>query len=323
MKWIALILTLLLEQVRATPASNPFYLGATAWADKVAQSLNAGKPRHGGYGWFLVVGAGVLLCAGVFHLALTWQWLAALAFDVFVLFFTLGFRQFSHPITVIQAALEQGDADEARRLFVEWRRKSDPEFDPTEISEAEIARQSIEFGLLASHRHVFGVLFWFLVLPGPSGAVLYRLSEYLSRHWNRPAPAMDAGMPADQFGRFAQQAYAWIDWLPARLTALGFAIVGDFEGAVYCWRHLTIDSRPNVVGGRMLILAAAGGALGVRVISAVESAKYFDSSAQEGAGLAEPGPEALRSAVGLAWRAMILWMVLILLWTVASVLALA
>ena len=25
--------------------------------------------------------------------------------------------------------------------------------------------------------------------------------------------------------------------VPARLTALGFAVVGDFEGAVYCWRQ--------------------------------------------------------------------------------------
>jgi cobalamin biosynthesis protein CobD/CbiB len=321
MSWLALILTLLLEQVRATPSTNPVYAGVTAWSDKVARNLNAGQARHGVYGWLLVVGAGTALTALVFELARSWHWLAALAVDVSVLFFALGFRQFSHPITAIQTALEQGDADEARRVFAEWRRNTDPEFDPTELDEAEIVRQSIEFGLLASHRHVFGVLFWFLVLPGPSGAVLYRLSEYLSRHWNRPPAAGDAGVPPDLFGQFALKAYGWIDWLPARLTAMGFAIVGDFEGAIYCWRHLTVDSKPNVVSGRVLILAAAGGAMGVRVLSAVDSAKYIDASAQEGAGLAEPGPEALRSAVGLAWRAMILWLLLLLLLTLAAALA--
>jgi adenosylcobinamide-phosphate synthase len=321
MSWIALILTLLLEQVRATPSTNPVYSGAAAWADKVARNLNAGRPRHGAYGWLLVVGVGVVLTIGVFELAKSWNWLAGLAIDVFVLFFALGFRQFSGPITAIQAALEHGDAEEARRVFGNWRRNIDPEFDPTEINEGEIARQSVEFGLLASHRHVFGVLFWFLVLPGPGGAVLYRLSEYLSRRWNRGSAAGDPGMPPDQFGRFAQLAYAWIDWMPARLTALGFAIVGDFEGAVYCWRHLTLDSRPNVNSARTLILAAAGGAMGIRVLSAVDSARYLDAAAQEGAGLAEPGPEALRSAVGLAWRAMILWLVLLLLLTLAAALS--
>jgi adenosylcobinamide-phosphate synthase len=321
MSWFALVITLLLEQVRATPAANPFYAGATAWTDRVARNLNAGRARHGLYGWLLVVGTGVVAAIVLFAAARAWHWTAALAVDVFVLFFTLGFRQFSHPITMVQKALEQGDTDEARRLFVEWRRSADPEFDPTELSEGEIARQSIEFGVLASHRHVFGVLFWFLVLPGPSGAVLYRLSEYLSRHWSRAPAGAETGLPADQFGAFARSAYAWVDWLPARLTALGFAIVGDFEGAIFCWRHLTIDPAPSIAGARVLLLAAASGAMGVRVMSAVENAKYLDASGQDGAALAEPGAEALRSAVGLAWRAMVLWMVLLLLLSLAAALA--
>jgi len=321
MSWIALILTLLLEQVRATPSDNPVYAGATAWADRVARNLNAGKPRHGAYGWLLVVGLGVALTLVVFELARSWFWVAALGVDVFVLFFALGFRQFSHPITRIQKALEQGDVDEARRVFVQWRRQTDPGFDATEINETEIVRQSIEFGLLASHRHVFGVLFWFVILPGPCGAVLYRLSEYLARHWNRAGSAGELGIAPDLFGQFAQQAYAWIDWLPARLTALGFAIVGDFEGAAHCWRSLSVDSRPSVTSARTLILAAAGGAMGVQVLSAVDAARYMDAAAQEGAALAEPGPEALRSAVGLAWRAMVLWMLLLLLLTMAAALS--
>ncbi len=321
MSWIALVLTLLLEQVRAMPSSNPVYAGAAAWADKVARNLNAGKVRHGVYGWLLVVVAGLVPTLLIFELARSWNWLAALVVDVFVLFFAMGFRQFSHPLTVIQAALEQGDIDEARRVFASWRRNTDPGFDPTELSESEIARQSIEFGLLAAHRHVFGVLFWFLLLPGPSGAVLYRLSEYLARHWNRPSTAGDGAIPPDQFGQFAQLAFAWIDWLPARLTALGFAIVGDFEGAVYCWRNTIVESRPNAFSGRVLILAAASGAMGIRLLSAIDSAKYLDASAQESAELAEASTESLRSAVGLAWRAMVLWLVLLLLLTLASALA--
>lgn len=319
MSWIALILTLALEQVRATPSGNPVYAAATAWADKVALNLNAGKVRHGAYGWLAVAGAGTLITGLIFEIARSWNWFAGLGVDVAVLFFALGFRQFSHPITVIQRALEQGDTEKARRVFCDWRRQSDPGFDPTGINEAEIARQSIEYGVLAAHRHVFGVFFWFLVLPGPSGAVLYRLSEYLSRHWNRAGA--DAGMAPDRFGWFAERVFAWIDWLPTRLTALGFAIVGDFEGALHCWRNLVVESRPSIPAARALILAAASGAMGVRVMSESEMARYLDAGAREAAALAEPRPEMLRSAVGLAWRAMILWLILLLLTTVAAAIA--
>ena len=45
----------------------------------------------------------------------------------------------------------------------------------------------IEHSLLAAHRHVFGVFFWFVLLStfglGPAGAVLYRLAEFVSRYW--------------------------------------------------------------------------------------------------------------------------------------------
>jgi membrane protein required for beta-lactamase induction len=57
------------------------------------------------------------------------------------------------------------------------------------------------------------------------------------------------------------------------------------------------------------------------VLSAVDAARYLDPAAQEGAALAEPGPEALRSAVGLAWRAMVLWLLLLLLMTMAAALS--
>jgi adenosylcobinamide-phosphate synthase len=64
---------------------------------------------------------------------------------------------------------------------------------------------------------------------------------------------------------------------------------------------------------RLVILAAASGALGGRVLPAQESARLFDESAEEGAGLREPDLNLLRSAVGLVWRAMVFWALLLLL----------
>jgi len=176
---------------------------------------------------------------------------------------------------------------------------------------------------MASHRHVFGVFFWFVLLPGPSGAVLYRLADYLARRWNPTG----ARPPLEPFGLFAQRAFQWIDWLPVRLTAVGFAIVGNFEDAVFCWRnHLHQWLDPS----RGILLAAGTGALGVRLGPAARSSASIappstvdPTAGGDDLGIdAMPGvdasPAALRSAVGLVWRSILLWTLLLLLLSVAG-----
>ena len=321
MGWLSLVITLLLEQVRPLPAVNPVY-GAvrqvSGWAER---NLNAGRRRHGVYAWLLLVIGMALVVGAVYALASSINVVLALVVNVAVLFFALGFRQFSHRGTEIQIALANGDLNAARRELSAWKQQSDPSFTAADLPQEEVVRQAIEHGLLLAHRHVFGVFFWFVVLPGPTGAVVYRMAEHVSRVWNRSPPA---GTPPDRFGHFARRAFAWIDWIPARLTSLGFAIVGDFEGAIYCWRqvarHASVDAMP-APDARTLILATASGALGLRLMPSAEVVKHFDEVGNEGAGLAEPTVAALRSVVGLVWRAMLLWLVLLLALTFARWLA--
>ena len=66
------------------------------------------------------------------------------------------------------------------------------------------------------------------------------------------------------FGRPAQTLLWLLDWIPARLTALSFAIVGDFEDAVFCWRTQA-KSWVGEEGGEHagIVLASGAGALGV------------------------------------------------------------
>lgn len=321
MGWLSLVITLLLEQVRPLPAANPVY-GAlrqvSGWAER---NLNAGKRRHGAYAWLLVVVGLSLVVGAVYAVAVSISVVLGLVVNVAVLFLALGFRQFSHRGTEIQIALANGDLNAARRELSAWKQQSDPSYTAADLPQEEVVRQAIEHGLLLAHRHVFGVFFWFVVLPGPMGAVVYRMAEHVSRVWNRPPPA---GTPPDRFGHFARRAFAWIDWIPARLTSLGFAIVGDFEGAIYCWRqvsrHTAVEPMP-APDARTLILATASGALGLRLMPSAEAVKHFDEVGNEGAGLAEPTVAALRSVVGLVWRAMLLWLVLLLALTFARWLA--
>jgi adenosylcobinamide-phosphate synthase len=309
---------LILEQAVAVPADNPVYVFATALSDTTARQFNAGRPRHGVYAWIALIGAAVALTGAVFYLARSIHWIAALAVDVAVLYFAFGFRQFSHPLTRIQAALEAGDVETARQLLVQLKRRSDPGFRAGDLSPGEIARQAIDFGLLEAHRHVFGVLFWFVLLPGPVGAVMYRLADFVSRQWN-PRPAVGtAALPADRFGEFAAAAFRVIDWVPARLTALGFAIVGDFEGAVYCWRRIVSTAPTQSVSSRVLILARPAGRLIPRA-QRKRIAQYYHESGHEGAGLGDPDSCGMRSAVALVWRSLLLWMILLLLLTAVAV----
>jgi adenosylcobinamide-phosphate synthase len=317
MAWLALLATLALEQAFALPPNNPVYGMAHLVSDSAARQFNAGRRRHGVYAWLALVGSAAVLCGVAFYVAHSIHWALAWAFDVVVLYFTFGFRQFSHPLTQIQVAIEAGDIAGARQQLADLKRRSDPGFRASDLPPGEIARQAIEYGLEQAHRHVFGVLFWFVLLPGPSGAVVYRLSEFIGRRWNpRPVPGVMT-LPPDRFGEFAAKAYQMIDWLPARLTGLGFAIVGDFEGAIDCWRRVGADGR-EAVDSRTVLLATAGGALGFRVMTEAESVRWFETPGTDGIGLREPDPQGMRSAVGLVWRALVLWMLLLLMLTAVA-----
>jgi adenosylcobinamide-phosphate synthase len=316
--WIALVLTLLLEQLRPLPTRNPVYALAGTVADATQDGMNAGRRRHGMYAWLLLVVGAIVVAGAAYAFALSISWWLALLVNVIALYFTMGFRQFSHRLTEIRIALANDQLPAARHELAQWKAGAEETPSTAEIDADELVRQACEHGLQLAHKHVFGVFFWFVLLPGPIGPILFRLSEYLARRWNRPP---GGALPADRFGEFARRAFAWIDWLPARLTALGFAIVGDFEGAVYCWRE--VARRPSIEAGmpqpdsRTVILGAAGGALGSRVLSSAESTRYFDEAGLEGGGLAEPGPAMLNAAVGLVWRALLLWLALLLLISVA------
>ena len=122
--------------------------------------------------------------------------------------------------------------------------------------------------------------------------------------------------------------FALIDHVPARLTAFGFAVVGNFEEAVACWRRDAELWRQTNDG---TVLAAAAGAVGVRLGGKSAPPLGADRSQGIDAGSATqetdaqgstPGvtPELghLRSVVGLVWRSVVLWMLLLALLSLAN-----
>ncbi|MEF8698039.1 MAG: CobD/CbiB family protein [Candidatus Accumulibacter sp. UW20] len=303
MSLFSLLAVLLLEQVRPLPYDRVVNEPLTHLAGFLESRLNAGERRHAisawliGVGGLLLVTATVSLFLAILSPLLVWLW------NVLVLYMTMGWRRPSVHYTDIQKALRIGDVLQARRLLVAWRGRG-----VDGLSSAELVRLTIEDALCASHRHLFGVFACFLLL-GPCGAVLYRVSAFLADSWGLRDETDDG-----DFGGFARQTFAIIDWLPVRLTAATFAIVGNFEDAVYCWRSQAEKSPGDGLG---IVLASGAGALGVRLGMRSPESGEIGRHAEIGTD-EEADVDSMESAVGLVWRALMLWLLLLLLLGLAS-----
>jgi adenosylcobinamide-phosphate synthase len=297
MSVLAIIAALLLEQWRPLAERKSVagvLAGGASWLE---QSFNGGERRHGTVAWLVAVLPLVLATTLLDLLFDRFHVVFAVAFNIAVLYLTLGFRQFSHHFTAIQLAVKSGDIERSRAELDAWRGASG-----VVRSREEIIRLSIEEALLASHRNVFGVLLWYVLL-GPAGAVLYRLATYFAARWKS----------LGSFGDFARRAFYLLEWPAVRLTAAAFAVVGDFEDAVYCWRTQARSwAEPNAG----VLLAAGAGAMGVRLGMPVQEIDGVVPRPELGIG--EPAEAAfLDSAVGLVWRALVVLVVLLVVVSIA------
>jgi len=307
MSLVSLIIALLLEQWR--PLADRKYLVSRAarFADYLQQHFNAGERGHGMIAWALGVVPAMLLAIVAYYLLYHLSPFLALAFNVLILYLTMGFRQVGHYFTDIHWALKSGDLDQARTILGQWRGAS-----CERLSAEEVARLTIEEALLASYRHVFAVVFWFVLLPGPIGAILYRMSAFLHQRW---AERSDNELAA--FGSFAGQVFRLLDWAPARLTGIAFAVVGDFEDAAYCWRTQAAKWPDPSLG---VVLASGAGAMGVRLGMPFLSELSPVDRPELGLG-EEADVGFLDSTIGLVWRALVVILVILLLLAIARALA--
>jgi adenosylcobinamide-phosphate synthase len=220
-------------------------------ADWIEGALRRGVPGHpvfnrlrGLFGWLLLVGPVVLLTAWLSRQP--WGWAA----DAVLLYLALGACSLRQHGEQIARDLAAGDLD-AARTHVGWIVSRDPSM----LDEEGVARAAVESILENGNDAVFGALFWFLVAGG-AGAVLYRLANTLDAMW---------GYRDDRrlyFGWAAARIDDVLNLIPARLTALTYAVLGNTRIALSCWRQQAATwSSPNAGP----VLAAGAGALAVRL----------------------------------------------------------
>lgn len=302
MAFFSVLAALSLEQLRPLRQPLPHYLLFTRYIRWLERWLNAGESTHGAIAWTIAVVPWLVAAWAVFALlnvvspVLGWAW------NVLVLYSTLGFKYYSDDAERIGRMLRDGNLDAAREQLIAWRGG-----DASRFSADEIARVTIEQVLGASHRQMFGVLFWFvLLLPlGPVGAVLFRGASILSRRWE---------VSRGRFGLCACRVFHYINWVPARLTALTYAIAGNFEDAMYCWRTQAAGW-PEAEEG--MVIAAGAGAMGVKLGGSLDVGGEAVWRPELGTGqMAEA--DYIDSAVSMTWRGLVIWLAAGLLIVIAG-----
>lgn len=304
MSFLALVTALLLEQWRPLADRRRLYSLLERYTVFLERLFSDAASRQGAVVWLLAVLV-PSVCAWVAYGAIVnVSPLLALLLNAGVLYLTMGFRQQSHYFTEIQLALKENDIVRARDALSAWRHA-----DSGDMDREMVARLALEEALLATHQRVFAVAFWFVLLPGPVGPIVYRLAMFLSDRWGgRAVPG------SDESDGFARAAFAVLDWLPVRFTAATFAVVGDFEDSVFCWRSQSASWPDPALG---IVLAAGAGALGVKLgMPIVDGGEVLD---RPELGLGDAADEGhLDSMVGLVWRALVVWLILLLLMALAG-----
>jgi adenosylcobinamide-phosphate synthase len=317
MKLLAIVVALALEQWRAFQWRASVDRQFVRYARYLERNFNGGRADQGVIAMLAALLPPVVVAGGVYWLAWSVHPLLAVLWNIGVLYLLMGFRRFSHALSAIVDAFRNNDVIAARRTLAGWRGGY-----TAELSSQDVTKLAIERGLIDAYRQVFAVLLWFAVLPGPAGAVLYRAAMLLAQEWRGGEIGEDETPLARSraaFGAPVRRLLWLLDWIPVRLTALSFAIVGDFEDAAWCWRtqpRAWARHEGGLEAG--IVLASGAGALGVQLGGPLAMLGAEPLSRPD-VGLGDPPePEVLPSAIGLVWRALILWLLVILLVTLAN-----
>jgi adenosylcobinamide-phosphate synthase len=251
-----------------------------------------GWRSHGVTAWVLAVTPLTLLAT-----LLSWLPLVGWLVEILALYCALGMRSLGEHVLPVAQALRGDDLATARQRVGYLVSRQTDELDATAV-----ARAGTESVLENGSDAVFAAIFWFAVAGAP-GVVLYRLSNTLDAMW---------GYRNERFERFGWAA-ARIDdvlnYIPARLVALTYAVLGKTRVALRCWRQQAPKwDSPNAGP----VMAAGAGALGVQL----GGPAIYHGELHERAALGEGVPadaDAIERGWNLVQRGVWLWLLVLCL----------
>ncbi len=202
------------------------------------------------YGLAVLPALVVLLCLSAM-LAEQSLWLSRLL-DVLVLYLAIGWQSMREHVLPIVDALAAGDLDTARRAlsYIVSR-------DTASLDESQLLTAAVETTLENSSDALLASLFWFAV-AGPVAVLAHRLSNTLDAMWGYRNTRFN------YFGRVAARSDDLLNFIPAQLTALSFALLRASPRALRClmtqgWRWKSVNAGAVMASGAAALGLKLGG----------------------------------------------------------------
>lgn len=256
MNLIALLIGLVIERI----ATQLFHWRRMRWLDRI---IDAGFRRAAGMANWPALIPVILLTlllalpvfAVIFALGDALLGFPYLFLAIVVLFFSLGPKDIGEDVSEYCTALEEDDEER-----VEQTAKALIESDvPADSLERIHCVESAVF--VQANNRLFAIVFWFVALGplGPLGAWTYRVTDLIRRRavFNASRDE-EADGTSDRIREAAVMLHGWLAWIPARLTAVGYAIAGHFDGALASWRTPQDPPAQSTSEGSEMLLARVG-----------------------------------------------------------------
>lgn len=315
MNLIALLISLVIERL----ATQLFHLRRLRWLERVVDAGFREARRFAT--WPAPVPVILLLALLALPVALAGMAVSTIPEEsgdfaymllaIIVLFFSFGPKDIGEDLDEYCTALENGDeerVEQTARAIIEGDVPVDG------LERAHCVEQAV---CIQANNRLFAVIFWFILLGllgslvyrltgvfwfvalGPLGAWVYRVSDLVRRR-----AVFNAARAAEEEPEVARthaaavMIHGWLAWIPARLTAVGYAAAGHFDAAISAWRAPTEDTDASVSASSERLLARVGTA-----------ALALDDDPDE-----DPGERGIRGAEAanrLVFRLFLIWAVVI------------
>lgn len=224
--------------------------------------------------------------------------IAHVALASFILYTAIGWQSLREHAQAIIEPLRKRHLGEARKKLAMIVSR-----DTQHLSPENVASAGTESVLENGADAIFSAIFWFIV-AGIPGLVLYRLANTLDAMWGYKNERFQ------EFGWAAARLDDLLNYLPARLTALSYAICGQTTSALKCWKAQgKLWKSPNAGP----VMAAGAGALDVKL----GGETYYDTRLEQRPQLGPQTGQAaytqsIQDAIRLINRSLLLWFTVIL-----------
>ena len=293
MHLIALLIGLVVERL----ATQLFHLRRLRWLDRIIDTGFRQADRLANWPALIpIILVAVLLVLPVF--AVTFSLGDALLgfpyllLAIVVLFFSFGPQDIGEEVDEYCKAVEDGDEERIRQTAKALIESEVPEDELERIHKVE------EAVCVQANNRLFAVIFWFVLL-GPLGAWTYRVTDLIRRRAVFAAARdEETNGTTERLRDVSSMLHGWLAWIPARLTAIGYAAAGNFDTALGAWRAPTEQKGDSPSEYNEHLLARVG-------VSALALGE------ESGEDLTARGVRGATAANQLVFRLLMIWAVVI------------